>query len=118
MRILVVEDEVLIRMTTVDMVQSLGHEVFEAGNADEALDLVSGHPIDLVMTDVGLPGRSGTELAREIRSQWPHIKIIFATGHRVERDKFDTALQSGVVTIDKPYDERTIETAIGTVRTA
>lgn len=78
--VLVVEDEPLILMSTVDMVAELGHAVHEAGSAEVALAVLEKHSIDILLTDVGLPGMSGTELARQVRERWPSVRIVFASG--------------------------------------
>lgn len=79
-RILIVEDEPLILMATADMVEELGHSVDEANSAEQALQLLERKQVDVLLTDVGLPGMQGTELARVVRSRWPEVKIIFASG--------------------------------------
>ncbi len=79
-RVLVVEDEPLILMSTVDMVNELGHDVHEASSAEDALAVLEKHGIDILLTDVGLPGMSGTDLARHVRERWPSVRIVFASG--------------------------------------
>lgn len=79
-RILLVEDEALIRMSDADMLSDLGCEVFEAGSAEEALDILETADIDIVVTDLGLPGMSGEEFSRVVRERWPDIGIVFSTG--------------------------------------
>jgi CheY-like chemotaxis protein len=79
-RILVVEDEPLILMSTVDMVSELGHTVHEACSAEDALAVLETHQIDVLLTDVGLRGMSGTDLARQARERWPAMRIVFASG--------------------------------------
>ncbi|WP_440984072.1 response regulator [Shinella sumterensis] len=79
-RILIVEDEPLILMSTVDMVSELGHTVHEALSAENALAVLTTHTIDVLITDVGLPGMSGTDLAKQVRDRWPTIQIVFASG--------------------------------------
>jgi CheY-like chemotaxis protein len=81
--ILVVEDEVLVRMALADQLRSAGYVVLEASNADEALDLLysKGHGVQLLLSDIRMPGSmDGVELARMIRAQHPEIKIVFASG--------------------------------------
>jgi CheY-like chemotaxis protein len=82
--VLVVEDEVLIRVLIVDELESLGLTVLEAGNADEALPiLLSDVPIQVLFTDVRMPGSmDGIELVRRARAIRPHLKVIVASGHR------------------------------------
>jgi CheY-like chemotaxis protein len=79
-RVLLVEDNTLIRMATADMLSDLDYEVFEAGSAEEALPILEQGIIDILVSDLGLPGMSGEDFCREVRRRWPHIGIIFATG--------------------------------------
>ena len=79
-RVLIVEDEPLILMSTVDMVRELGHTVHEAGSAEDALVVLKTQKIDVLLTDVGLPGMSGIDLARRVREGWPNVRIVFASG--------------------------------------
>ncbi|WP_439604209.1 response regulator, partial [Shinella sp.] len=80
LRVLVVEDEPLILMSTIDMVEELGHTVHEAKSAEVALGLVETQSIDVLLTDVGLPGISGIDLAQRVRERWPNVRIVFASG--------------------------------------
>jgi CheY-like chemotaxis protein len=81
--ILVVEDEVCIRFDVTETLTSAGFNVIPVSTADEALEvLLLPAPIDLVFTDVRMPGSiDGLELARRVQSEWPHIKIVVASGH-------------------------------------
>ncbi|MFK3691790.1 response regulator [Agrobacterium tumefaciens] len=78
--VLIVEDEPLILMSTVDMVEELGHTVHEANSAEHALGVLETNRIDTLLTDVGLPGMSGIELAKQVRDRWPDVRIVFASG--------------------------------------
>ncbi|WP_244481173.1 PAS domain S-box protein [Rhizobium sp. Leaf371] len=78
--ILLVEDEALIRAATADMLEELGHEVFEAASGEKALLLLEQQSVDIVLTDLGLPGMSGEQLSNMVRQRWPAIAIVFATG--------------------------------------
>jgi CheY-like chemotaxis protein len=79
--ILACEDDELIRMNTVDTLQDLGYTVVEAATATEALAALQSEPIDILLTDVGLPDMSGVELARRAVQTMPSLGVIFATGH-------------------------------------
>ena len=70
-RVLVVEDEVLIRMLAIDMLLDLGREADEAGTAAEALELLRAPGADyaLVLLDLGLPDKRGDDLVRDIEDQ-------------------------------------------------
>ena len=81
-RVLVVDDDPIVLSGTVAMLEDLGHEVCEAGSAEEALDRLSAEPeVDLVITDHAMPGMSGTDLAKQIRQNWPELPIVIATGY-------------------------------------
>jgi CheY-like chemotaxis protein len=80
--ILVVEDEMLLRMRVVNMVEDAGYIPVEAVDADDALAILqSRSDIALVLTDIQMPGSmNGLELAHAVRERWPPIKIILASG--------------------------------------
>jgi CheY-like chemotaxis protein len=80
--VLVVEDEVLVRLMIAKELRDAGFSVFEAMNADEALAILHNTPdINLVMTDVIMPGSmDGVGLAAVVRSNWPELKVIVASG--------------------------------------
>lgn len=80
LRVLLVEDNALIRISDADMVSDLGYDVCEAGSAEEALPLLGKGEIDILITDLGLPGMSGEEFSLEVRRRWPQIGIVFSTG--------------------------------------
>ncbi len=80
--ILLVEDEVLIRMAMADALRAEGFIVVEAAHADEALSILTASvPIDLVMTDVRMPGSiDGLGLAIKLRESRPELKIVIISG--------------------------------------
>lgn len=79
--VLVVEDEALIRMTTVDMIADLGLEVREAADGTQALAILRYEPaIAVMLTDMGLPGMSGQQLIAEVLGLKPEMKIIVTSG--------------------------------------
>lgn len=82
--VLIVEDEVLIRMDLSDQLQDLGFKVLAAANADEALIMLAQNPdIQAMFTDVDMPGGvDGLKLAAAVRDRWPPIKIIVTSGQR------------------------------------
>ena len=113
LRILLVEDDGLIRMTSAALLRTLGHQVFEAVDADEALAVLEDWLIDLLITDVNLPGCSGVELARLALTREPQLRVIFATGMR------SNVLGDGVparsLLLPKPYGERELRRALAQV---
>lgn len=74
------EDDWLIRISTAEMIESLGHTVLPAANGAAALDLLASETVDVLMTDIGLPDMSGIELAEKARAARPDLPVIFATG--------------------------------------
>jgi CheY-like chemotaxis protein len=80
--VLIVEDEPLVRMATVDLAIEAGFSVVEASSADEALIILQNNPaIEMVITDVDMPGSiNGIELARLLRQEYPRLKIAVVSG--------------------------------------
>jgi CheY-like chemotaxis protein len=100
--VLVVEDEFLLRIDAVDMIAAAGFEVVQAGNADEAIEILeSRRDITVVFTDIQMPGSmDGLKLARAVRGRWPPIKIVATSGHA---NVGETDLPAGGRFLPKPY---------------
>jgi DNA-binding NtrC family response regulator len=95
--VLIVEDEVLIRLMIADELRNQGLHVLEASNAEEALTVLeSALPVHLLFTDIRMPGRiDGIGLATFARARYPQVKIIMASSHHAEgsvRELADTFL--------------------------
>lgn len=114
--VLVVEDEVLIRMLIVDELKSLGLTVLEAASADEALlILLSDVPVQVLFTDVRMPGcMDGVELVRRARAMRPHLIVIVTSGHSP-----NISLKEADAFFEKPFSvaevSAMIARAIGTL---
>ncbi len=85
--LLVVDDEPMVRNVTAKLLRLRGHAVEEASGGVEALNKLADHPFDLIVTDLGMPGMSGSELAYRIRQHHPHLCIILLTGHTDAEDQ-------------------------------
>ncbi|MEG0243556.1 MAG: response regulator [Pseudomonas sp.] len=98
--ILVVEDDAIVRMLIVDVLEELEFKVLEAADAEAALAFLedSAHVIDLMMTDWGLPGMNGKELADKTRTLRPALPILLASGYAENIE-----LPGGVQMIAKPF---------------
>jgi two-component system, response regulator PdtaR len=100
--VLVVEDELIIRVDIANCLQDAGFEVVEAANADDAISILeSRNDIRLVFTDVDMPGSmDGLKLASFVRDRWPPIKLIVTSGHVPAKE---ADLPSGGRFFTKPY---------------
>lgn len=112
--ILVVEDEALLLFTIADDLRDAGFTVFEATNADAALNLLEVEPrVGVLFTDVDMPGRiDGLQLSGLVRSRWPEVKILVTSGHVALADH---DLPSGGRFIPKPYTPAMIVSSIRAV---
>ena len=102
--LLVVEDDPDVRAAVVEMVEDLGYAVEEAANPDDAAAILKAKPIDLLFTDVVMPGTmKSTELAELARSLRPGIKVLFTSGYSENAIVHHGRLDAGVHLITKPY---------------
>ncbi len=108
--VLIVEDEVLIRMLLADTLLDEGYEVIEAGNVLEAVAILGQRKIDAVVTDVDMPGGlSGFDLAQMISDTLMNVPIIIASGrHRPRPDE----LPGAAIFVAKPYGLDAITTMV------
>ncbi|SIR81938.1 PAS domain S-box-containing protein [Janthinobacterium sp. TND4EL3] len=103
--VLVVEDDVGVRTTVVDMLGALGYMVLKAEDGESALAVLhSGAQIDLLFTDVIMPGPvSSTEMARQARELQPDIAVLFTSGYAQDVIVHEGRLDAGVELLSKPY---------------
>jgi two-component system cell cycle sensor histidine kinase/response regulator CckA len=80
-RILVVEDEGMVRRLVVEILESFGYEVVEARNPQEALVICAGASFDLMVTDVVMPGGDGSSLARAAVTRQPNMRVLYTSGY-------------------------------------
>ncbi|HEV2609031.1 MAG TPA: CHASE domain-containing protein [Noviherbaspirillum sp.] len=110
--ILVVEDNNDMRMLLCEMLGILGHHPHPAANAEDALQRLSHGGIDVLLTDIGLPGMSGVELAEAAAAADASMKIIFASGHG---ETVQTPHNLSSVTLAKPYTLIQLQQALQSV---
>jgi len=103
--VLLVEDEEMVRAPAVRILRRHGYHVLEAANADEAhrIALDEGARIDLLLTDVVMPGRSGKELAAVVREINPRTKVLFMSGYSADVIVHQGVIEEGVELIQKPF---------------
>lgn len=109
-KVLVVEDETLVRLGIAGHLEDDGFTVLEAANANEAIAVLATDPeVSIVFTDVDMPGgMDGLKLAAVIRDRWPPIKIVVTSGHR-QVGATDLPIESRF--FPKPYDFERIASA-------
>ena len=102
--ILVVEDDADVRAYVVETLQRLGYQVLEAAGGDDALALIGGYDgnIDLLLTDVVMPGMNGRKLAEEAKQRAPRLRVLFMTGYSRNAIVHQGRLDPGVDLIQKP----------------
>lgn len=115
--ILFVEDETPVRDVVIRMLSEKGFRVFAAADAHDAVRILAAHHVDLLFTDVVMPGMDGVQLARQAKVMRPAIKVLFATGY-AQRATERQAMRLGRI-LFKPLraDEliREVEALLGTV---
>lgn len=109
--VLVVEDELMVRMNAVVTLQEIGFEAVAARNADEAINaLETRDDIWAVFTDVQMPGQmDGLRLAKVIRDRWPPVALLVTSG---KRNVIQSELPNGARFLPKPYLPSQIENAL------
>jgi PAS domain S-box-containing protein len=102
--VLVVEDDNDVRLFTTESLRELGFTVLEARDGPSALKQLERHPeVQLLFTDVGLPGINGAQLVAAAREQRPDIKVLFTTGYARNAIVHQGRLDAGVKLITKPF---------------
>jgi DNA-binding NtrC family response regulator len=109
--VLVVEDEILLRIDAMAMVEQAGFEAIPASDADEAIRILeSRNDIKAVFTDVQMPGTmNGLKLVRVVRSRWPPVALIVTSGYR---NILEADLPDGGRFLSKPYAASQIDATL------
>lgn len=115
--VLLVEDDNAVRGLAVHVLESYGYAVLEAGSGEEALSLSHSHPdrIDLMLTDVSMPGMSGLDLAKKIEPLQPGIRILYMSGYD---NALDTIVCNGDAAppfLKKPFSPQTLINSVRSV---
>jgi CheY-like chemotaxis protein len=108
--LLLVEDEGGVRALSRHVLQGCGYAVLEACDGNEAVRIAEQHEgqIDLLVTDVVMPGISGREVAERIAQQLPHLKILFLSGYTDDAVVRHGILESNVAFLQKPFSPMTL----------
>jgi CheY-like chemotaxis protein len=107
--VLVVEDATGLRELTRRLLERQGYTVLLAANADEALRLFDAHPsIDLLLTDVVMPGASGPDLVKQLVERCPALQVIYMSGYTDEAIAHHGVLDPGIAFLHKPFSSETL----------
>ena len=108
--VLLVEDEGGIRALVRKILRRQGYEVLEAAGGEEAIRTALSHigRIDLLLTDVMMPGINGRELADRLRQTMPHLRVLFISGYTNERSLYSAELPEGTEFLQKPFTLTTL----------
>lgn len=110
--VLFVDDDSLIGMSTVDMLEDLGHEVIGVDSGAQALDVLrDGRKIDLLITDFSMPKMNGAQLAKAARQLRPDLPILIATGYA----ELPQESEIDIPRLGKPYQQDQLAAAIAKV---
>jgi CheY-like chemotaxis protein len=103
--VLVVDDEPAIRMLIVEVLEEAGYRVIEVDGGAEAVGVLKSNiPVNLLITDMGLPGgMNGRQLAEAGRALRPALKVLFITGHAENAVTGDGGLDAGMGVMTKPF---------------
>lgn len=113
LRVLLVEDDPTLRMLTGEVIGELGHHVVLSESAEAALDQLAAQRFDVLLTDVGLAGMNGIELARQARAQDAGLAVVIASGYAVDAEAQGL---SDVQTMLKPYDIHQVRSLLGAIQ--
>src|SRR3954466_5897800 len=103
--VLVIEDEPVVRGVILEMLAEQGYRTLEAIDGPSGLKILrSDEPVDLLVTDVGLPGMNGRQVADQARETRPELKVLFITGYAESVAMSEGFLQPGMELITKPFD--------------
>jgi signal transduction histidine kinase/ActR/RegA family two-component response regulator len=113
LRILFVEDDPTLRMLTGEVLTELGHRVEVSETAEEALGFLDRQPFDVLLTDVGLAGMNGIDLARQAGARHPELALVIASGYAVSPAEVGI---DRLRTMIKPYDIHQVRELLDAIR--
>lgn len=108
MKVLLVEDEPLVRDMVRVFLERAGYGVESAGTAEEVLEGWSERAVDLLLTDVMLPGQTGIELAAALRAQRPNLKVVYMSGNVADPASRESVLSPDTRFLSKPFSRASL----------
>lgn len=108
-RILLVEDDPTVRLLVVEVLRMSGYTIIETSSPLEALRVAQDiPPVDLILTDMVMPGMDGTELVARLLRRWPGTRVLFVSGY-ADREIAETGIiEAGYSFLGKPFTPRTL----------
>jgi two-component system, cell cycle sensor histidine kinase and response regulator CckA len=112
--VLLVEDDETVRDVTARMIRELGYSVLTAGNVADAIECVARHAgrVDLLLTDVVMPGGSGRELAEALTADDPRLAVLYTSGYTADVVLRQGLVQEAVAFLPKPFNQPALAEAI------
>ncbi len=111
--VLVIEDDAVVRDLVVEVLDELGYHALEAADGPAGLEILkSRQRIDLLITDIGLPGLNGRQVADAARIERPDLKVLFMTGYAENASLAHGFLEEGMAMVTKPFPMETLATRI------
>jgi CheY-like chemotaxis protein len=112
--ILLVEDDPAVRELTSEILDVFGYEVLTSSNGLEALEVSDGHdgPIHLLLSDIVMPGMSGPELRKRLRTRRPDTRVLYMSGYTDRERVYHGALDDGTPILSKPVTQERLTTRI------
>ncbi len=104
MRILLVEDDEMIRVSTAELLRTFDFDILEAEGEHDAKRILSEHAINVMLTDVGLAGKSGVDLALDVCRERPDLRVIFLTGYNLVLTPEQRKVLPHAISLRKPYE--------------
>jgi DNA-binding NtrC family response regulator len=111
-RVLVVEDEPYVRESLVEILRARDYEAEAAGSVAEALAVLSRSPVDVVLTDLKMPGQDGRELVRRLQTTAPDVPVVVLTGHGTIASAVECLKAGASDYLPKPADPEALEVTL------
>ena len=111
-RVLVVDDELGIRILLTRMLKGWGYGVWHVASAVEALEIMEAEPAEILLSDVSMPEHDGLWLAEQVHARWPRTAIIMSTGHRDPHTVQTSRKLGAVAYVTKPFVAYVIQEAL------
>ena len=112
--ILLVEDETVVRQLVAEILETTGYTVLQAGDGPSALELLRRHaePVELLVTDVVMPGMSGPEVAKAVTAMRPGMHVLYTSGYTDQAIGHHGVLEPGIAFLQKPFSADDLTTKV------